>query len=45
VLGTRFEASYELDGASVVPTITGSAHVTFDGWLVVDPADALARLA
>jgi 4-hydroxyproline epimerase len=45
VLGTRFTATYELVGASIVPTITGSAHVTFDGWLVIDPADPLARLA
>ena len=44
VLGTRFEATYELIGADIVPTITGSAHVTFDGWMLVDPADPLARL-
>jgi 4-hydroxyproline epimerase len=45
VLGTRFTATYELVGASIVPTITGSAHVTFDGWLVIDPADPLACIA
>jgi 4-hydroxyproline epimerase len=44
VLGTRFEATYELIGADIVPTITGSAHVTFDGWMLIDPADPLARL-
>ena len=44
VLGTRFEATYELVGADIVPTITGSAHVTFDGWIMIDPADPLARL-
>lgn len=43
-LGTRFEATYELVGADIVPTITGSAHVTFDGWMLIDPADPLARL-
>lgn len=42
-LGTRFEATYELVGADIVPTITGSAHVTFDGWIVVDPSDPLAH--
>lgn len=44
VLGTRFEATYAWSGADIVPTITGSAHVTFDGWLTIDPADPLARL-
>jgi len=44
VLGTRFEATYERIGTDIVPTITGSAHVTFDGWIVIDPADPLARL-
>ena len=44
VLGTRFTATYERIGASIVPTVTGSAHVTFDGWLVVDPADPLAGI-
>jgi proline racemase len=44
VLGTRFEATYERIGGDIVPTITGSAHVTFDGWIVIDPADPLARL-
>jgi 4-hydroxyproline epimerase len=44
VLGTRFESSYERIGADIVPTITGSAHVTFDGWIVIDPADSLARV-
>jgi len=43
-LGTRFEATYELVGADIVPTITGSAHVTFDGWIVVDSSDPLAHV-
>ena len=44
VLGTRFEATYEQTCGDIVPTITGSAHVTFDGWILIDPADPLARL-
>ena len=44
VLGTRFEATYEMVGADIVPTITGSAYVTFDGWIVVDPSDPLAHV-
>lgn len=44
VLGTRFEATYDMVGGEIVPTITGSAHVTFDGWIVIDPADPLVRL-
>jgi len=41
VLGTRFVATYEMVDGEIVPTITGSAHVTFDGWIVLDPADPM----
>lgn len=43
VIGSRFEArfSYGPDG-SVLPVITGSAHVTAVGELVVDPDDPFA---
>jgi 4-hydroxyproline epimerase len=40
VIGTVFEAVYELDGAgSVIPTITGSAFVTAKGEIVFDEHD------
>jgi len=40
VIGTVFEAVYELDGAgSVIPTITGSAFVTAKGEIVFDEQD------
>ena len=40
VIGTVFEASYELDEAgSVIPTITGSAFVTAKGEIVFDEQD------
>ena len=40
VIGTVFEAVYELDGAgSVIPTITGSAFVTAKGDIVFDEQD------
>ena len=40
VIGTVFEAVYELDGAgSVIPTITGSAFVTAKGEIVLDEQD------
>jgi 4-hydroxyproline epimerase len=40
VIGTVFEAVYELDGVgSVIPTITGSAFVTAKGEIVLDEQD------
>ena len=40
VIGTVFEAVYELDGVgSVIPTITGSAFVTAKGEIVFDEQD------
>jgi 4-hydroxyproline epimerase len=40
VIGTIFEAAYQLDGTgSVIPTITGSAFVTAEGKIVLDEQD------
>lgn len=40
VIGTIFEATYQLDGAgSVIPTITGSAFITAKGEIVLDEQD------
>lgn len=44
VLGTVFEAAYQPnDDGTVTPTITGSAYVTAELTLLIDPADALAN--
>jgi 4-hydroxyproline epimerase len=39
VIGTIFEATYRLDGTSVIPTITGSAFVNAKGEIVLDEKD------
>lgn len=39
VLGTVFEATYEMDGPDLVPTITGRAWITAEGSLIFDPTD------
>jgi 4-hydroxyproline epimerase len=40
VIGSRFEASYRPgEGASVIPSITGSAYITADATLLNDPDD------
>jgi 4-hydroxyproline epimerase len=39
VIGTVFEATYRLDGTSVIPTITGSAFVNVKGEIVLDEQD------
>lgn len=39
VTGSVFEASGEIDGGRVIPTITGSAWITGRGTLVFDPSD------
>jgi len=42
VIGSRFEARYELDADGVVrPVITGTAYVTAEATLLLDPADPL----
>jgi 4-hydroxyproline epimerase len=39
IIGSRFEASYTLEGAQVRPRITGSAFITLEGSLIVDERD------
>lgn len=41
ILGTRFEATYTLDHGKVLPRITGSAHITLEGNLILDERDPL----
>lgn len=42
ILGSVFEASYEIGSAGIIPTITGRAFITSEGALIVDPADPFA---
>ncbi len=42
VIGSTFEASYELRGGEVHPTVTGRAYVTAQGELLVQPGDPFA---
>lgn len=39
IVGTVFEASFEVDGGQIIPTIRGSAHVTGEATLLLDPRD------
>ena len=39
IIGTRFTASYRRDDDRIIPTITGSAHVTAEADLILDPRD------
>ncbi|MBX7105874.1 MAG: proline racemase family protein [Gemmataceae bacterium] len=41
VIGSVFTASYRPDGYRVIPTITGTAYVTAESRLLIDPADPL----
>ena len=43
MLGSVFEARYRRDGdGAVLPTITGTAHVTAESTLLVDDGDPFA---
>ena len=42
ILGSIFEATYRHGERGVLPRITGSAHVTMHGTIVIDQADPLA---
>ncbi|MEO8544207.1 MAG: proline racemase family protein [Burkholderiaceae bacterium] len=42
VLGSVFEASYRIDGAQLIPTIQGQAHVCAETTLLIDDADPYA---
>ena len=41
IIGSRFEASYTIEGSHVLPSITGSAFVTLEGTLAFDERDPL----
>jgi proline racemase len=42
IIGSTFRAKYRRQGDKVVPTITGSAYVTAEATLLLDPADPFA---
>jgi len=39
ILGGVFEGSFQVQGESIIPSITGSAYVTAEGVLLLDPND------
>ncbi len=39
IIGSVFEGSYRTNGDKVIPTIRGTAHVTAEATLLLDPAD------
>lgn len=39
VIGSTFQASYEMDGAQIIPTIRGRAHVCAESTLLIQPDD------
>jgi len=39
IVGSTFRAKYRRQGDKIVPTITGTAHVTAEANLLLDPAD------
>jgi 4-hydroxyproline epimerase len=39
IVGSVFEASYRLQGERIIPRIRGSAYVTAEATLLLDPAD------
>jgi proline racemase len=39
IIGSMFEARYRVDGDKIIPTITGSAFMTSDATLLLDPVD------
>jgi 4-hydroxyproline epimerase len=43
VIGSRFEASYALEGTQVRPAITGSAFITLEGNLLFDEHDPFGQ--
>ena len=40
VIGSVFEATFTLSGDKVLPSITGSAFITAESTLILDPRDA-----
>jgi 4-hydroxyproline epimerase len=43
ILGGVFEASFQVQGESIIPSITGSAYVMAEGALLFDPKDPFRR--
>ncbi len=41
IVGSVFRGRYRKQGDKIIPTITGSAYLTGEGTLIVDPGDAL----
>ena len=39
VIGSRFEASYTMDGDKVIPTLRGRAHISAEATLLIDDED------
>jgi len=39
VIGSRFEASYAMDGDQVIPTLRGRAHISAEATLLIDDED------
>ncbi|OAK63473.1 hydroxyproline-2-epimerase [Variovorax paradoxus] len=39
VIGSRFEASYAMDGGKVIPTLRGRAHISAEATLLIDDGD------
>jgi 4-hydroxyproline epimerase len=39
ILGGIFEGSFQVQGDKIIPSITGSAYVTAEGSLLLDPGD------
>ena len=39
IVGSVFEGTYETDGGSIRPTITGRAYISAHGRLILDPGD------
>ena len=42
IVGSIFEGSVRIEGGQIIPRITGTAHITAESNLVVDPSDPLA---
>ena len=39
VIGSRFEASYAMDGEHVIPTLRGRAHISAEATLLIEDED------
>lgn len=39
ILGSTFEGSFRVEGDSIIPSITGAAHIMAEGTLLLDPDD------